>query len=97
MLYTSGVARIRASGPPPVPHKRAGVAVEHSTRKVGMMGWQEIRDPLTNQLLARIDSKRCLLELQRKKSTFLVDLLTYLPKKEAALPVATPESAQASE
>lgn len=42
------------------------------------MAWQEIRDPTTNHLLARIDPARNLLELQRKKSIFLVDLEIYL-------------------
>lgn len=40
--------------------------------------WQDIRDPATNHLLARIDSKRKLLELVRKKSKHLVDLQPYL-------------------
>lgn len=43
--------------------------------------FQEIRDPLNGHLLARIDPERRLLELQRKKSTFLVDLLPYLEGK----------------
>lgn len=46
------------------------------------MAWQEIRDPSTNHLLARIEPARKLLELRRKKSCVLVDLDPYLAPKE---------------
>ena len=46
------------------------------------MSWQEIRDPATGHLLARIDPERKLLELHRKRSSLLVDLDPYWPQNE---------------
>lgn len=46
------------------------------------MAWQEIRDPSTNHLLARIEPDRKLLEWHRKKSSPLVDLEFYLLKNK---------------
>jgi hypothetical protein len=57
--------------------------------------FQEIRDPTTGHLLARIDGPRRLLELQRKKSTFLVDLLPYLQENGTQPAVEHQEQQQA--
>jgi hypothetical protein len=64
------------------------------------MPWSEIKDPTSGELLARVDLRRNLLELPRKKTKVLIDLVPYLPKKESAQSVASvvaPESTQASE
>jgi hypothetical protein len=61
------------------------------------MAWQEIRDPQTNHLLARIDSQRNLLELRRKKSAHLVDLVPYLQQNGTQAAVEAQEQPQARE
>ncbi len=58
------------------------------------MAWEEIRDPVTNHLLARIDPRRHLLELQRKKSVHLVDLIPYLQDNGTQPPVEAIEQPQ---
>jgi hypothetical protein len=61
------------------------------------MSWQEIRDPATGHLLARIDPKRSLLELRRKKTEFLVDLVPYFQENGVQAATESQDHPQASE